>query len=611
MRGVRKLIERIGTLKIRTKFILSYSILLILPLCLIGLRYYNTSLEIVTELARKNTYDILTTNNQIINNMFGEVEKNTLSIIRDRDLFNTLNGIDKNKSLNVYNVDRQVSKIIDKYFSQNPDIYSAQIATSYCIFGNNTSLITPSNLGDSYVYTRAMSADGKLQWIPTYDFTEMFKNNELRDYYNERYIFSAARVMNSFYLDNSTISTLNNNVERPVLIVNFQESFLRNQFEKNLPIKSAEFFIISKEGSIITHNEVKRVGVVEKPSWLDEIVKNGSGTSYLNYNGQRTILCYDTLISTGWMSVVLVPVNSLMGNFGPIVKSSTIYITLIFVCLSMILALLISGRISKPINQLLKVMKKMSEGDFDTRVPVEIQDEFGYFTNKFNQMNEKIKRLIEENFVVKIREKETQIMALNLQMNPHFLYNALNIINCMAIENEGREVSQMIIKLRDMLIYTVKDKKDVVLLSDDLQWLENYLYIMSKRYEDKFTVCFDIDKRLYDTAVPKLFLQPFVENAIIHGFEELDEEGVIFISGNIIKDKRIFSVSDNGKGMDKDTAAKILTEENSSIGVSNVDRRVKLLYGQEYGVTIKSECGKGTEICVILPLDEDKNKKIS
>jgi len=246
----------------------------------------------------------------------------------------------------------------------------------------------------------------------------------------------------------------------------------------------------------------------------------------------------------------------------------------------------------------------MGEGDFDSRVPVDIKDEFGYFTHKFNQMNEKIKKLIEENYIVTIREKESQIMALNLQMNPHFLYNTLNIINCMAIENKDKEVSEMIIKLRDMLVYTVKNKKDIIRFSDDLQWLKNYLYIMSKRYENKFTVCFDIDSRIYDTPVPKLFLQPFIENAIIHGFEEIDEGGIILISGSICDGKRVFSVSDNGKGMDKDTIERILNEDEASVGISNVDRRIKLLYGQEYGVAIKSDWGEGTEIKVTLPFDE-------
>lgn len=600
MNNLKRFFTYISNMKIRTKFILSYSILIILPLCLVGIIYYFLSMSVISKIACENTFKIVKTNNQIIDNMLTKVEESTLSMIRDSDLFDLFSD----KNFNPYYMDRQVTKSIDKYLSRDSNILSAQIVTGYSVFGNNTSVINPLSVKESSVYLSAINAAGKLEWIPTYDFTKMFGNEKLGQHYKDKYIFSAARVLNSFNINNGILVTLDADVEKPILIVNFKEDFLRKQFEKNLPIKSTEFFVIDTSGHVITHNNGEEIGIVQKPFWLSEAISNASGTNYIDINGKKVILCYDTMNSTGWISVVLIPVDSLMEGFLPIVKKSTIYITLVFVLLSMLLAFIISGRISKPIKKLLKAMKRVGEGDFDIRVSDEKGDEFGYLSRKFDKMNAEIKKLIEENYIVKIRDKESQIMALNLQLNPHFLYNTLNIINCMLIEDSGKEASEMIIKLRDMLIYSVKNKKELVVFKDDFGWLKNYIHIMSKRYEDKYTICFDIDTRIYNTYVPKLFLQPLIENAIIHGFEETDNGGVILITGSISDNKRIFTVSDNGKGIDKDTCEKILSRKNTSIGINNIDSRIKLIYGQEYGVFIKSENGKGAEVSVIIPFDD-------
>ncbi|MCG8502236.1 MAG: sensor histidine kinase, partial [Firmicutes bacterium] len=227
---------------------------------------------------------------------------------------------------------------------------------------------------------------------------------------------------------------------------------------------------------------------------------------------------------------------------------------------------------------------------------------------KFNQMNEKIQRLIEENYQVKIKEKEAEIKALNFQFNPHFMYNSLNIINWIAIENDQNEISKMLINLSDMLEYTAKNDKSMVSLREDIEYLKSYVYLMMKRFVGKFIVEYHIDPQLYHYDVPKFFLQPFVENAFIHGFEEIEEGGRLRISGWIENNKRYFCIEDNGKGMDAEKIKDVLQMEEESIeieksiGIENINKRIKLLYGHGNGVHIKSEIGKGTKVTVILPL---------
>ncbi len=134
-------------------------------------------------------------------------------------------------------------------------------------------------------------------------------------------------------------------------------------------------------------------------------------------------------------------------------------------------------------------------------------------------MNGKIQRLIEENYESKIKEKEAEITALNLQLDPHFMYNTLNLINLISVENGQDEVSEMIVSLSTMLKYTVKSQKPLVPFKDDWEYLKSYMYIIKKRFEGKFYFQYEMDPRLFVYGVPKFFLQPFVENALVHAFD--------------------------------------------------------------------------------------------
>lgn len=604
MKALNKIFSYVKNLNLRNKLIALYIIFLIVPISFIAIRYYSISLDVVTDLTSKNVYEIIKKNNELIDIKLGNIQENSLEIINDPNLFNVFNNTKGTKNINIIDMDRKVSKVIEKYFGQSMDICSVQIATSYYIFGNNTSYISGDTCKKSSMYKSAVEGEGKLLWIPTYDYTKMFNiiggsNLESKD----KYFFSATRLINSFYLNNGDFAFLDNSIERPVLVINFKEDFFRNEFQNTLTIKGTDFFVLTKEGQVISSNNVERLSSFENYPWLQDAILNNSGTSYAEVNGKKVIVCYDTSKVTGWISVAIIPVDGLMGDIVPVIKSSMFYIAVGISIILLFLIILVSNKITKPIKRLVSAMKDMGKGDFSNRIPEEEAGELKYVVEKFNSLNDKIKKLIEENYETQIREKETEIMALNLQLNPHFLYNTLNIINWMAIKAKNKNVSDMIMKLCEMLVYTIREKKDLVVFKDDLKWLKYYLDIMAVRFENKFTVTFDVNSILYTTEVPKLFLQPLLENAIIHGLEEVEEGGVIKVYGEIENDKRRFIIQDNGKGMTEEKIVEVLHSSSSSIGVYNVNKRIKLLYGKEYGVSIHSEIGKGTIVSVELPLN--------
>ena len=183
------------------------------------------------------------------------------------------------------------------------------------------------------------------------------------------------------------------------------------------------------------------------------------------------------------------------------------------------------------------------------------------------------------------------------------MYNTLNLINLISVENGQDEVSEMIVSLSTMLKYTVKSQKPLVPFKDDWEYLKSYIYIMTKRFEGKFHFEYEMDPRLFVYGVPKFFLQPFVENALVHAFDSRHMEGIIKISCWIEDGNRYFRIEDNGKGIPKDMLERLLDEKNDSIGIQNVNKRIRITYGENYGLHIESEEGKGTKVTIWLPMD--------
>lgn len=195
-------------------------------------------------------------------------------------------------------------------------------------------------------------------------------------------------------------------------------------------------------------------------------------------------------------------------------------------------------------------------------------------------------------------------MALNLQLDPHFMYNTLNVINLISVENGQDEISEMIVSLSKMLKYTVKATSDLVPFKGDWEYLQSYILIMTKRFEGHFHVDTDIDPLLFTYGVPKFFLQPFVENAFVHAFHGTRSGGILTITGRMDdKGCRVFEVTDNGSGISNEIMERILSDNDASVGIQNVNKRIKIMYGELYGVSFETILGKGTTVTIRLPED--------
>jgi two-component system sensor histidine kinase YesM len=362
--------------------------------------------------------------------------------------------------------------------------------------------------------------------------------------------------------------------------------------------------VITKDGQVVSHQDQSQIATIESIPWLQDIYRKVSGTDVVKINGKKMIICYDTSPITGWISVIVIPPDRLLDKILPSLRMYTVYVAIILILISIIISYFITVRITRPIQKLTKATKKIGEGIFDIKIQEEGSSEFKELIHKFNGMNDKIQKLIEENYESKIKEKEAEITALNLQLDPHFMYNTLNLINLISTENGQDEISEMIMSLSTMLKYTVKNQKDIVPFKEDFEYLKGYIYLMTKRFEGKFTVEYDVEEKLNNYSAPKFLMQPFVENSLVHGFNSIKKGGILRIHCWIEEMNRYFCIEDNGNGMSEEKILELSCPETGSVGMNNVDKRIKIIYGDTYGIKIESELGSFTRVIIKLPLEK-------
>jgi two-component system sensor histidine kinase YesM len=254
------------------------------------------------------------------------------------------------------------------------------------------------------------------------------------------------------------------------------------------------------------------------------------------------------------------------------------------------------------IEKLTKNMEAVEQGNMEIMVTSDSADEVGNLIRGFGNMINRINQLINEVYVGKISQKESEMRALQAQINPHFLYNSLSLINWKALETNQTDISRLTLLLSTFYRTALNRGKNVLSIRDEISNMNSYLEIQLMMHENSFSVVRDIDEDILEFQTLNLILQPLIENAIDHGIDMKEEEnGVITIGGHKDGNHILLSVEDNGVGMDEETAKSILSKESKGYGVRNVNERIMLYYGEAYHLTVESKLGEGTKITVRIP----------
>lgn len=308
--------------------------------------------------------------------------------------------------------------------------------------------------------------------------------------------------------------------------------------------------------------------------------------------------------ANGWIYYLYRPQVDITKSVSEVLISE---IPLVIICLMIILILgpVLSKMLTKGIEQLTENMNRVNQGSREVTVDSDSEDEIGVLIRSFRKMMNEINRLIKEVYENKIALKEFELKALQAQINPHFLYNSLSIINWMAIRSNQKEISKVTLSLSTFYRTALSRGEDMVTVENCIKNIEAYLDIQLVMHDNDFQVDWKIDPEIKNEKVPKLILQPVVENALEHGLD-LKEEGEKILKLSFLQegDDVLIVVEDNGLGMEQEKAESLVTYQAKGYGLKNVNDRVCLLYGEAYAIKIFSSIGKGTRVEIRTPRRE-------
>jgi len=263
----------------------------------------------------------------------------------------------------------------------------------------------------------------------------------------------------------------------------------------------------------------------------------------------------------------------------------------------------------KRIKEIIDFMRKVEQGDFKTRLEITSHDEIGQICESLNEMSSELNEYVDRVYNAEVQRKNAEMNALQMQINPHFLYNTLESIKAKVVINNDEESARMISILGNMFRWISRTSEKAIPLDEELEYIKNYMELQSYRYDMQMEICQDVPDELLDCLVPKLILQPVVENVVKHALDSDNREKIFGITVNDEDPEIIITVYDNGNGMEAAKVEEMNTklsewtdqDDFDSIGLQNVNQRIKLMYGNEYGVQIKSMKGFGTAVKIKLP----------
>ena len=362
----------------------------------------------------------------------------------------------------------------------------------------------------------------------------------------------------------------------------------------------------------------------EEMAMLDEIMAEHTGiegiqTSYIRTRDRNLIVSY---LPIHELDGVLVCVKDITGNVHEVYRMRNIFV-MAMIAFLIVLALVVNGIVRHLLKQFYEIMRsirKVQKGNLDVVIENCGKDEMGELGTQINKMLERIKQLMDDNLNREMLAKNSEIRALQNQINAHFIYNVLESIKMMAEIDEEYAISDAVTSLGKLLRYSMKWVSGNVLVEQELEYIKNYMALINLRFDYEIYLSLNIPEIVLKQEIPKMSLQPIIENAIYHGIEQMAEDTNIYIKGMIEGQDCIIEITDSGRGMSEETVEKlrlkIAGEIDSSggsgngIGLKNVQDRIHIAFGEEYGIEIASKLGCYTKIRVRIPMTHANQENV-
>lgn len=586
----------INNLKIRNKLILTYLIVTILTVSIVGTYLTTQMTTIVVNRAVEESEN----NSKIIQHRLEEVLNLTTKVSDMIYADEKLNSILSKEYKTTAEVFDSYSNypVLHNYLKYYREFASISIySENPTILGNSEFLKASDQIRAEDWYVKAINNSGKIAWRYTKDeFTSLE------------------------YL--SLVRCIKDNTGRRtgVLVISINPSILKSLIDtdpsNNMILLDGQT-ISSKNGYEIDEDEV-----------INNTIKSSQDDSVsvftTKFNGQKSYMILNSFkiektLGNNFKVLIVLPINQITNQTNKVTLNSIVAI-LITIIFALFIIIYFSKTISERVDILRREMHRVVNGDFYIVSRIEGTDEIGQLYQDLKTMIKSIKKLIEEVYIEKIQkeqlrasQKEAEFKMLANQINPHFLYNTLETIRMKAFCNGDKEIADIVKKLGKIMRRNLEVSGKMVSLKSELDLIDSYLQIQSMRFEGmvKYELNIESSIKKDEYEILPLLLQPVVENAFVHGLEEKKEKGTIIIDILVKDNCLIIKVNDDGMGITQENLEKInkklvLSEENNgkSIGMINVNQRIKIHYGKQYGLSIESEFGKGTTVTLSLPIKD-------
>jgi two-component system sensor histidine kinase YesM len=600
--------DRSFNVKLKTQLIASFLAMTFVIVSVITLLVYHSVLtilkkqseEMVTRQFRQSEYNIL--------NFRDQLEKMAGLLAINKDVQSFIGQPDAPDEATRLSEAQEVIKALDSILSTYPylesvSLYSQTGEALYDSAGGSWYRRDASEVSpffSSGLYDRIVRQGNGFQWEGQTD-SSLFRLSD-RAYPNEDPVPYVTVVRNVFVLGRVNQSA--------VIAVNVKQTEFGSIFGSDAYAVKNTQYVINADGIRISQSDSGAIGSkAELADRLDPAKKNGSFTVQSGSRSKQ--VTYYRIGKTGWTLINETPEAEFVSNILALRQ-----LILVAVAISILLALILSFywiyRITRPFNHLVHAMSQMEKGNLGIVLDETPSTELGLIGRRFNKMSLSIEELIEQNKAIEEDKRKLEMEALQSQINPHFLYNALNTIKWVAMVRKELSIVDSITTLGNMLRSIYKDRSLTVPLQTEVEYIENYLKIMNARYGEGVQVSITIPEDLRGCQIIRFIMQPIVENAFVHGMTSKSYRGTIAITAYRNEDDLIVAISDNGMGIPADRLALIQESLNEgcsatsslpggSICLTNVNRRIWMQYGKGYGLTLDSSADNGTEVRIRVP----------
>jgi len=578
------------------KLVLSFCALIVIPITLIGIFSFQASKQIIEQQILESHQNTLDQINKNISFILEQVIVSVNIYNLNPDLEAMLQVPHSNPQQQLKNREQVERRMVtNSIIFSNIQMNTILIGANDIVYSQNPTWLTHASDLEAFPwYDKVKEQPGRLHWLPTH---ESFVSQQ-----KDKLVFTAAKMLQSQYVTRNY----------GVLLLSIPESELFSIYNKSLNDENA-IFIVDSEGRVISHSDRSRVGNRIRDEQLLAFIRDNVGDGIHWSKTQAAIS--SPIPKTDWFLVKSIQRVSLFQDIRSL-QMKIALISLLGLFFTLMTAVLLSKVLSMPLVKLsAKVRAYIAQSGMPHRSEETQKDEVNVLNHGYEEIVARLESTIMDLIANQESRRKAELSALQMQINPHFLYNTLNSIKCLVWTNKHHLIEPTINALVHLLDKTIRRSEEWISLEDELKCVKNYVFIQQTRLDTVIPLHLHVDKEIAGYQIPKLLLQPIVENAIFHGFNESLDEFIISVHCASLRNQIRIEVVDNGIGMDSQTLKKLLLglaqkqpEQFTGIGVYNVDERLRMNFGAQYGINIQSEAGQGTRVMIMLPRIEEEKK---